>query len=141
MQIVWLTFPAIVLIYLGFASVQGALIHWLRVEFSKDSLVTGIGYSLLIFLPVSVSLPMNIWLRVAVWISALGLVTIFALRPAQLPAWIWSMRFALRYSALMMLLIIVWSFSVRLSAPVSLTAIVAASAGIVAWGKSRRVIE
>ncbi|MEK6256821.1 MAG: hypothetical protein N2C13_05835 [Chloroflexota bacterium] len=141
MQIYWLTLPAIVFIYLGFASLQGSLIHWLSAELSKDSVVSGIGYTLLIFLPVSISLPLPLWLRIVVWISAIALIFLFATRPIQFPAWVWSMRFALRYSALMMLLIFAWSVSGHLSAQVTLAAIVAGAAGILAWGKSRQFIE
>ena len=133
----WLSLPAIVMVYLGFASLQGALIHWLRREVSKDSLFVAIAFSTLVFLPYSLSLPLPPLTRAAAWVSALLLIVLFAARPATLPKWFWSPRFSLRYVAVAMSLILVWILINQISVWGLISGVVAALAGSLAWRRSR----
>ena len=137
----WLSLPAIVMVYLGYASLEGALIHWLRREVSKDSILLGISFSALVFFPSTLSLPIPAPTRPAAWIGALLLVIVFAVRPAAVPDWVWSPRFGLRYVAVAMALILLWSLVIHTSIWTGILGIVAGLAGILAWGKSRRFIE
>ena len=139
----WLSLPAIVMVYLGFASLQGALIHWLRREISKDSLIAATAFSALIFLPYSLSLPLPPLTRTAAWAAAFLLIAIFTTRPAALPAWFWSQRFSLQYAAVAMSLILVWNFSLinsQISVWGLISGVVAALAGGLAWRRSRALI-
>ena len=136
----WLSLPAIVMVYLGFASLQGALVHWLRSEVSKDSVIAAIAFSTFVFLPYSLSLPLPPLTRNAAWVAALFLIVLFAARPAALPKWFWSQRFSLRYAAVVMSLILVWSFSLinsQISVWGLVSGVVAALAGSLAWRRSR----
>lgn len=129
------------MVYLGYASLVGSLIHWLRREVSKDSILAGISFSALVFFPATLSLPLPQFALAAIWASALILVVVFAVRPAAIPNWIWGLRFGLRYMAVAMSLILLWSLAIQASIWGLVLALVAGLAGVLAWGKSRRLIE
>lgn len=129
------------MVYLGYASLEGALIHWLRREVSKDSILAGVSFSALVFFPSTLSLPLPPYTRAAAWTGALLLVVLFAVRPTAVPNWVWSPRFGLRYVAVAMAMILLWSLVIHTSIWTGILGIVAGAAGILAWGKSRRFIE
>jgi uncharacterized membrane protein (UPF0136 family) len=128
------------MVYLGYASLVGSLIHWLRREVSKDSILTGISFSALVFFPSTLSLPLPPYARAAAWAGALLLVVLFAVRPAALPNWFWGLRFGLRYGAVAMSLILLWSLIIHTSTWGLILGMVAGLAGVLAWRRSR-VIE
>lgn len=133
----WFSVPTIIVIYFGFASLQGVLIRWLRSNNSRDARIVGLAYSGLIFLPSSLFLPILPLPRTAIWIAALILIFVFSNRPNQLPEWLWSLRFGLRYCSAAMGLILVWSVLFQFSFWGLSFSAIAALAGLLTWQRSR----
>ncbi|HZU86915.1 MAG TPA: hypothetical protein VFF78_05500 [Anaerolineaceae bacterium] len=89
------------LVYLGFAGTMGTLLRQ-----GRSGL--GIAFAGLVFLPVSVGLPENWWMRIAGWLLAVLVIWIFNKCPQRMPDWLWGRTFALAYLITLMFLISAW---------------------------------
>ena len=128
--------PALLVTHFGFAGALGELIYRARAEDERFYQLSALGFAGLIFLPSSLALPNQAWLRYPVWSAALALVFIFGTRPARLPTWLWSPNFAFRYLEGMMLLIFVWSFGSLFVFPSVLLGVFSVIAAGLAWRRS-----
>ena len=101
-------------LYFGFAAGMGFIVRrgWIENNQHWDRVLAAT-YGILIFLPMTVFIGVyDAWspvLRIAVILSGIMSVTIAFLRPAWLPAPIWSRKVSHRYSAVAMAIIFVWS--------------------------------
>ena len=129
----WLSVPALLAVQLAFASLMGELVFRIGKLPAAPVLRWALVLGVLLLLPRHPSEPLA-W-RGFVWLLALALATLYALRPAQLPDWLWSPRFAWGYTSLMMSLIALWSFANGFTAPTIYLGLLAGLAGILAWKK------
>jgi hypothetical protein len=101
----WGTWLVVLAVYIGFAGSWGALTRIparYRVWFS-------VGFGLFVMLPSSLALPYAMVGKVAAWVTALGVASIFYVEPARFPACLWDRRFILYYFGAVMFLILSWT--------------------------------
>jgi len=129
----WIAALTLFIITLGFAGILGGLIFRLRTEpkvfLAFLSLMIG---SLVFFPPLSLPVMLQ-WL---VWLAALIIAGTFAMRPANLPAFLLSRRFVLRYACLALLTTAMWYQSVGPSLLMSSLTITALLTALVSWRES-----
>ena len=117
--------------HLGFASALGALMHLAQSPEVRLTRVAPIGLACFIVLPFSLALSADPWLRYLTWLAGLTLMLLYAIRPARLPAWLWTEQFAYRYLGGLMLLILVWALGQGISPPhIGLGVLAAFAAGM-----------
>ncbi|HKJ28302.1 MAG TPA: hypothetical protein VJ965_11735 [Anaerolineales bacterium] len=133
MSAVWLSSPALFVITLGFAGLLGELIYRLREAIQiRLAALAALFASLVLFPPLSLPGVLN-WL---LWLLALVVVVLFALRPDPLPSLFLTRRFALRYASAAMLLSAIWNVWTWPSFPSSLLVVSALAAACLAWLES-----
>ncbi len=101
----WETYLVILTIYLGFAGAWGMLV---RRSFRFKTWIS-VGFGLFIILPASLGLPFGAGEKVLAWGAALGIASLFYLKPANAPAWLWQPLFFFCYCGFVMFLIMAWS--------------------------------
>ena len=133
----WISLPALLGIYFGFASTLGSLIYRLRAAPAVVFTGAVIFFGGLVYLPASLALPFPLWFKGAAWLFGCALVLLFALRPSYAPHWLWSPNFHLRYASGVMALILLWSLANGLYPPNTLLGVMASWAGGLALIRSR----
>ena len=134
-----LAVPALLGVYLGFASAFGELIYRARAGFPNRYLPGAVLFAIGIFIPASLALPYPLWLDLTAWSLGLAVTAIFTLRPARLPGWLWSPAFAYQYLVSLMAVIAIWSLSQRNAPPLQGLGVLAALAGgsaLIKWKTS-----
>lgn len=125
------------LVYFGFASMLGAMLHQVRRSRGSDIIMGITAFSVLVFIPFSLALPMPAAARWICWISALLLMWLYVLRPVSLPDWLWRPRTALLYAASVMALVMLWSLAASPTVLAPVMDVLAASTALLAWRRSR----
>jgi hypothetical protein len=119
-------------LYLGFSAVLGVLLRKAGRQRSKPSLLLGVGYICLLFLPATVFvLARSGWppaLRLALLLIAASVLALGLLQPVWTPRQLWRPAFGRRYFAAAMALSAMWGFSLGLSAGAVFPMLVGASA-------------
>lgn len=130
MPITWFSSPTLFMITLGFAGFLGDLIYRLRERFST-SLVALCAFVLgmVIFPPLSLPTLMQ---RI-LWVAGTMVILAYALRPDSLPARLHTRRFALRYTAVAMLLSAIWYILSGPGFPAMVLSLCAGLAALLAW--------
>ncbi|MGD2026771.1 MAG: hypothetical protein PVI99_03065 [Anaerolineales bacterium] len=130
MAVFWFSSPTLFMITLGFAGLLGNLIYHLRERISPQlialcALVLG-----MVILP-PLSLP--ILLQRTLWGAGLIVILAYAVRPSTLPANLHTRRFAMRYTAVAMVLSAIWNILSGPSFPAMVLAAFACLAALMAW--------
>ena len=104
----WLSIPTFLAVLLGFAGVLGTQLYYLRAKLNSRQVAAALALSGLVMLP-PLSLPiLPQWIG---WFAAFLVVVLFTLRPIILPSELWSLRFALGYNSLTMVLVALWGIA------------------------------
>ena len=132
------SFSSIVLltVYLGTAGVFGYSLRRLKEAQEAYSPLVSAVFSFLCLAAGSFILPFSISFQILLWLAALLIVLVYAMKPSNMPALFWSPRFAYRFSAIVMLLILLWGIFSKITIPTILLGGFAALAGILAWQRS-----
>ena len=134
MILMWISLTILLLITIGFAGLVGNYIYHLRSSVNSHQVASAIGIYGLILLP-SLSLPpVSQWIS---WLVATLVVVIFAIRPTIFPHQLWTIKFAFRYTSLVMVLIAIWSLTEGYSHPVIILGGLAALAALLSYFRSR----
>lgn len=129
----WLTFPAFIVLHLGYASVLGDQLYQLRWQGSRRQWAVALVILGLVFLP-PLGLPAG--LQWAAWLAAALLVVLFALYPHLLPPYLRCRQFLWHYCALAMGLVTIWG----LLHSEFLFSALAFCTGVLAWNRIRNFI-
>ena len=95
----------IMVIYLGYAGVWGALLRqpW------RETKWLGIIFGIFLFLPASLGLPWAITYKVPAWGLAVITIVVFMKHPAVLPGWLWRRAFLFGYFGVTMFFVLLWT--------------------------------
>ena len=133
MQTTLISNLALVTIQIGFAGLLGVLLSHLKGTGLRWKRLVGISLGALLFVPVTLALPMPAFWQCTVTLLALNLMVIYTLRPPVIPDCLWSPEFGWRYAGFVMALILVWSLANERTPAAILLGLLAALAGAMAW--------
>jgi hypothetical protein len=100
-----LSFICMLLLYLGLAGVQGAI---MRATTMQDRLLRAL-FFLLVILPFSLGLPWQPTIKLAIWMIAAVVIYVVYKQPLNPISRSWSEKFALGYFGSLMLFISAWA--------------------------------
>jgi hypothetical protein len=130
-------FLALLAIYAGLAAALGeSFSHFQNVrQDAKQGLYSvSLGF---VFLIAVLGTPLPPALMALSLVICLLAATLYALKPAYLPSWLWSPEFALRYLAGVMALIALWSLTQSSSTPSLALAPLALLSAILTWQRGQ----
>ncbi len=129
----WISNLALGTIQIGFAGLIGVLLNHLKGTGLRWKRLLGISLGALLFVPVTLALPMPTFWQCLVTLLALNLMVIYTLRPPVIPEWLWAPEFGWRYAGFVMTLILLWSLANGRTPAAILLGLLAALAGALAW--------
>ena len=134
MILMWISLTILLLITLGFAGLVGNYIYHLRSSVNSHQVASAFAiYGLVLLPPLSLP-PISQWIS---WLVATLVVVIFAVRPIILPQQLWTIKFAFRYTSLVMVFIAIWSLAGGYSHPVIILGGFAALAALLSYLRSK----